>query len=119
VKCSHDYWFLHSWFLIQPCDASCSTWFVHACLPVVYFVFHCSKVLAELLLSKGVAVLTDIQYDGQRTVCDAALKGDASYAKHHESPNIVSYTGNMLQQMSSVVVMPDEQSQMALHLIAQ
>ena len=52
-------------------------------------------------------------------MCDAALKGDASYMKHHESPNIVSYTGNMLQQMLSVVVMPDEQSQMALHLIAQ
>ncbi|KAL0052138.1 hypothetical protein WJX82_008461 [Trebouxia sp. C0006] len=39
-----------------------------------------------------------------------APKGDASYAKHRESPNIVSYTGDMLQQMSSVIVMPDEQS---------
>ena len=63
--------------------------------------------------------MTDIPYDDQQTMCDAALKGDASYMKHHESPNIVSYTGNMLQQMLSVVVMPNEQSQMALHLIAQ
>ena len=74
-------------------------------------------MLGELLLSKSVVDRYPIC--DQQSMCDAALKGDASYTKHHESPNIVSYTGNMLQQMLSVVVMPDEQSQMALHLIAQ
>ncbi len=67
-------------------------------------------MLGQLLLGQGVAGLTVIPYDDQQTVCNAAPTGDASYAKHHQSPNIVSYTGNMLQQMSSVVVMSDEQS---------
>lgn len=86
---------------------------LYAELHAACFVLHYSKMLGELLLGKGVAIWTVIPYDDQQILCNAAPcrpMGDPSYAKHHGSPSIVSYTGNMLQQLSSVVVMPDEQS---------